>query len=97
MWLGGKWHPELQADSEEADSACDLMPRIDPGSTAEDIREMTQGSLPLMVPASGREEGDFWCLWLQNLPAHTVCLVSLSTALLGLLYTRPDAQHLRKF
>ena len=46
MWLGGKWHPELQADSEEADFACDLMPEIDPGSTKKDIREMMQGSLP---------------------------------------------------
>lgn len=66
VWLGGKWHPKLQADSKEADFACDLMPEIDPGSTEEDIREMMQGSLPngpcqrpggrwLLVPVAARE------------------------------------------
>lgn len=46
VWLGGKWHPELQADSEEADFTCDPMPGIDPGSTKEDIKEMILGFLP---------------------------------------------------
>lgn len=89
VWLGGKWHPKLQADSEEADFACDLMPEIDPGSTEEDIREMMQGSLPngpcqrpggrwLLVPVSARETA--CSLRLPFFSMNSLASTSLHTA-----------------